>query len=58
MEVPPYSPGVSLLILQSSGTELEDTPTSSIVTGEVQSNIQLSNRLTSVSDPTYLQENL
>lgn len=61
MEVPPCSLGVSLSTLQSLGTELEDTPRhthSSIVTGELQSNIQLKNRLTGVSDPTYLQENL
>lgn len=58
MEVPPCSLGLSLSTLQSSGTELEDTPTSSIATGEVQSNMQLKNRLTSVSDPTYLQEYL
>lgn len=41
MEVPPCSLGISLPTFLSSGTELEDTPSSSIETGEVQGNIQL-----------------
>lgn len=49
---------VSLSTLQSSGTELEDTPTGSTATAELQSNMQLKNWIKSVSDPTYLQENL